>query len=272
MGGFFHDKWHRLTEIIATFRNFPTLIFFFLTRGRLSGCNPRAVLRNGIAVFLEPRSVDSGRAIVQEVWRSEIYELPPAHQKFKTVVDVGANIGAFSLFAASRMPDATVYSFEPGDTAYQLLTKNIEHNQFSGRILAFNEAVAGIGGERTFMNSGTASSRSSLFEDEFLNTSPTDAVKVNARGFCELFDSLGISFCDYLKVDCEGAEFEMFDAVTPELLSRIGHIGMEYHEKLSGRNIQDIFSKLEAAGFSVKTAVLNAEQGLGILTASRETR
>lgn len=268
---FFYDKWHRLTEIIATFRNFPALVFFFLSRGRLSGRNPRAVLRNGITVFLEPRSVDFGRAIVQEVWRDEVYVLPPDCKAFKTVVDLGANIGAFSLFAASRMPKATVYSFEPGNIAYGLLRKNICKNHFQERIIAFQEAVAAENGERLFMMSEVSSSRCSLFADPFLKTSEDHAVVVKVRGFADLFDSLGISFCDYLKVDCEGAEFEMFRAATPDVLSRIGYIGMEYHEKLSGGKIEDIEKKLELAGFSMSTHVLNASQGLGILMAWRES-
>jgi FkbM family methyltransferase len=46
----------------------------------------------------------------------------------RVVLDVGANIGVFSLAAAERFPDAAIYAFEPGPDAYSRLVRNLDLN------------------------------------------------------------------------------------------------------------------------------------------------
>jgi len=45
-----------------------------------------------------------------------------------------------------------------------------------------------------------------------------------------LFEREGISRCDFLKIDCEGAEYEILMSLDPSMLDRIGKIACEYHQ------------------------------------------
>ena len=63
---------------------------------------------------------------------------------------------------------------------------------------------------------------------------------------------------DVLKMDCEGAEFEILENLSTDDLKKIKVIGLEYH-----RCPQPIIQKLECAGFDVKIVnVFNSNQGL----------
>ena len=44
----------------------------------------------------------------------------------KTIVDIGANVGAASVYFAIAYPDAKVYAFEPGSAPCSLLQQNVE--------------------------------------------------------------------------------------------------------------------------------------------------
>ena len=59
-------------------------------------------------------------------------------RKLKTILDVGANIGVFSLFAAVQSRDAKIFSCEPVPSNYALLKANITRNKLDDRITAFN--------------------------------------------------------------------------------------------------------------------------------------
>ena len=76
------------------------------------------------------------------------------HKKYgdirnKTViVDIGANIGVFSIYAATHAKNATVYAFEPVLANYELLIQNISKNDLNNRIRAFNLGCASESGKR----------------------------------------------------------------------------------------------------------------------------
>src|SRR5262249_52884027 len=56
-----------------------------------------------------------------------------------TVVDIGANIGLFSLFALSRSRTAKIYAFEPAPVVYDLLKANCD--AYGSSVRAFNLGV-----------------------------------------------------------------------------------------------------------------------------------
>eukprot|EP00741_Cyanophora_paradoxa_P014286 tig00020780_g13778.t1 len=61
------------------------------------------------------------------------------------VVDIGANMGLFSILAAELWPQARVYAYEPAPRAFAFLQHNIRANNLTGRVRIFNAAVTGDG-------------------------------------------------------------------------------------------------------------------------------
>lgn len=66
-----------------------------------------------------------------------------------------------------------------------------------------------------------------------------------------LFEMAGVSRCDLLKMNCEGAEFPIVMGMDRGLASRIGSFTLEFHAHLwDGHGMDDLFAKLGSLGFS----------------------
>src|SRR5262245_37776397 len=84
-------------------------------------------LRNGLVIESAPGALVV--PLYKEIWFKDDYRLRqdplPAGA---TVIDIGANIGMFALFAAVAMRAARVYAFEPFTDSLALLRRNAERN------------------------------------------------------------------------------------------------------------------------------------------------
>jgi FkbM family methyltransferase len=118
-------------------------------------------------------------------------------------VDIGANVGAYSLFVAARAGrDAQILAVEPQPAVFAKLATNISLNPF-GTIKAVACAVADKAGELTLFldprNEGESSMRT-------LRSSAANSVKVPAVPLAQLLTSEGFEHVDAMKIDVEGAE------------------------------------------------------------------
>lgn len=84
-------------------------------------------LPNGISVFsLNGNETDY---LYREIFHDESY-IPPGGVELAgepVILDVGANIGLFTLFAAQKWPGARIFSFEPMPDIFDVLRKNTGH-------------------------------------------------------------------------------------------------------------------------------------------------
>jgi FkbM family methyltransferase len=155
------------------------------------------------------------------------------------VLDVGANIGGFALYAAQR--GAHVYSFEPEPSNYRLLLRNVPPS-----VKTFEVAVTDrVGRRRLYIRSSPSHS---LHERRAAKGSAmVDCVPLGtAIAQCELDE------VDLLKLDVEGSEFEILYGA-PEALSAVNEIRMEYHHFMGARapwRIAELRTYLAGLGFS----------------------
>ena len=168
-----------------------------------------------------------------------------------TIIDIGANAGFFSLFAAARFPGARIYSYEPIDINYRQLMRNMDLNE-GVNIRCFQKAV--------FSHSGQLSLHYDTIDS--LSTSATildhpetqdQIIQVSCITLPEIFDEHILKRCDLLKIDCEGSEYEIFYKCPASYLSRVSQIVAEVHagsEKDHNRNSLEAFLKLH--GFSTR--------------------
>lgn len=117
----------------------------------------------------------------------------------RAILDVGANIGVFSLAAAKRFPEAAIYAFEPNPDAYSRLVRNLDLNG-AGNATPVNHAVYSMSGTVGFSAEGSTSSG-------FIADGGTLTVQtLTLDDFCP---RNGISGVSLLKIDVEGAEVEV---------------------------------------------------------------
>ena len=136
----------------------------------------------------------------------------------------GANIGVFSLFAALSGAKK-IYAFEPSSKAYQTLCENIELNNLTGTIIPINKAVRNADDLTVqFPVPSLYNKIESVLDNNQENCCEIQTVTLNSF-ICEN----DISSIDLLKLDCEGAEFDIVPSLNEAALARINAIRMECH-------------------------------------------
>ncbi len=217
-------------------------------------------LRNGVVCAV--RSKTNDRVIFNQIWLQRVYVPQGFEIKNRDlVIDIGAHIGLFSIFAATYAANGRVYAFEPAPENFRMLQRNIRLNKISN-IIPANQAVAGVGGTRDFILYKDSTAAHSFI---FGKTEERDIIKVQTVSLDEIVKKNDIQAIDFLKMDCEGAEYGILFNCSPETLKKIRKIGMEYHDMDNERNVSRLKTFLENNGF--KTTV--ASRGDSMLYAAR---
>jgi len=203
---------------------------------------------------------------IKETFLDRFYErLGFAIQSGWTVIDVGAGVGDFTLFAALQ-EGTRVSAFEPFPGSFDLLARNLELNRVRNAQI-FPEAVAGAGGTLALdLSAGEPLQFRSRADSP---AHPQGDIIVDALSLSDVFNRLALDSCDLLKLDCEGAEYDILFSSPPELLRKVGHLVMEYHEQVTAHTHVDLERFLEEQGFAVEIFSNPVHANLGYLRAAR---
>jgi len=159
------------------------------------------------------------------------------------VVDIGAHIGTFSVFAAKK--GAQVISYEPIYNNYKLAIYNISINDFSNKIRLFNIGVAGkVGNKRFYIFKN-------MWEATNMYAVSEKYIECKCIDLKSIFINNEINTINYLKLDCEGAEYEILFSTPRRYLNKIMQIALEYHAHEKYNYIQ-LIKFLENSSFTVK--------------------
>ena len=163
-------------------------------------------------------------------------ELPTYKSLFKVnfqendiILDLGANLGIISILLSKKFPFTKIYSFEASPINYKNFIKNIELNECKN-ITPFNLAVWSESDQTIEIpTSPTNSGGSSIFyKPEFYQQYPVS--KIPTISLKDIFDQNNINECKLLKIDVEGAEYEIFKEFPREYYNKIKNIGIEFHK------------------------------------------
>jgi FkbM family methyltransferase len=159
-----------------------------------------------------------------------------------TVVDVGANIGAFSVWAAAKIGrSGRLVAVEPNPVSFRELQRSIE--ELTVDATAFAVACGDVEGEVTlhFQPGYTVSSSLTSF------AAATESTTVPMRRLDALLGESGISHVDLLKIDVEGAE-ELVLRGAGEALVRIDRVVLETTHDEIGRGVRAV---MDGSGFTL---------------------
>ncbi len=209
--------------------------------------------REGLTFHLKD-GADGGTDIgtILEVFCTPDYYFKNNKSDTTVVIDMGMNVGIASLYFASRENVAKVYSFEPFAPTYGKALENIKLNPvFAKKITAFN---FGLGKENTTLEipycteiSGEMSTtidRLGYVEEYHDKTRVMEKVEIKsaAETLLPILNSLTTE-CVVLKIDTEGAEFDILESLdSSSLLEKVDFIMMEHHYR-SPRILEDILTK-----------------------------
>jgi FkbM family methyltransferase len=159
------------------------------------------------------------------------------------VIDIGVNFGLFSLDALQYNPNKII-GYEPNPKLIGFFKKlnipNIELNQ---------AAISNRNGKVTFYENeypGRSSLHSEMSPDTIKSSYEVDVCDIN--DILKLHEKI-----NYLKVYCEGAEYEIFEAInTTTLNNKIDKIAIEFHNPPTDSKVQKLIEKIESSGFETK--------------------
>ena len=189
----------------------------------------------------------SDRLMIWEIWNAKAYDDKqfPIRES-DTVVDIGAHIGAFSVRAAGLAHRGHVYAYEPSSDNFDMLTANRLLNNLDNLYIE-KSAISGRQGQMTLYTPAGNPIMGSL-----LQATSAHAETVNVTTITDIIATQHIERIDLLKMDVEGAEYDILFNCPSETLAKIQQVVMEYHEfDDEKRNRLDLARLLEAHGFHV---------------------
>jgi FkbM family methyltransferase len=182
-------------------------------------------------------------AMYREVIEANQYHLTKEKVKDRLVVDIGANIGAFSLYAAA-LGAKQVISVEPISASYNTFLRNIHRMQMKN-ITTHKRIIAEKGNEFLPVSLNSNAGANSMY-----NVSDNYEV-VETATFSQLMGQIA-GHDILLKLDCEGGEYDVIMNADEKDMVRINEIMLEIHTDLhpkhKGKDILE--QKLIEFGFT----------------------
>jgi len=155
--------------------------------------------------------------VEKEIFTDRVYEKFFEVEEGDVVFDIGASSGPFTYSIKNKNPEK-VYCFEPHPELFSNLTKNVQ----SDNVVCTNKAIGPVDGN--FETSG-------LFNKDLTETAAEiNRQQVPSVKFSTFIQENGIERIDFLKSDCEGGEYDIFnDENLPWIKKNVKKIAGEWH-------------------------------------------
>jgi FkbM family methyltransferase len=155
-----------------------------------------------------------------------------------TVLDIGGNAGAFTMWALGRWPGARITTYEPSASTLRNLYENVKPETRNGLVTIVGKAVTSLPGPYAFLHDGRQNTgERSLYDmGDQLVTGESVAVE----------HPEDLSQADFLKLDCEGAELDILTHYP--LLDKCRAVALEWHIP---EQLPDIITTLAKAGLRI---------------------
>lgn len=190
-----------------------------------------------------PNSYD--RFMIDEVWLNDEYGLDNcAIISNAFIIDVGAHVGAFSVRASKLFPGNFICAFEPAMDNFNLLKNNLKLNNCTN-VQVYQKAVTNKENKADlFINDNHTGGHSLLpdFHDK-KNKVEIDTISINT-----FVKENAVDFIGYLKMDCEGSEYQILDSLYPEIWKKIHYLGVEFHP-VAGYDAITTITAIQQRGF-----------------------
>ncbi len=222
-------------------------------------------LSNGLTFYLASRRMLGAiKFLRKEIFgRQRYYRSGFEIRPEDTIIDIGANMGMFVMWAAPQAPRGRIVAIEPMDVV-DSMDLNVRLNDLKN-VTVLQAAVGKDGEELEFIDypgfnivSHKIGVRPAwttrLLIGLLFFRYRADPVRMKAPcvSLGTIMDDLDLQTVNYLKIDCEGGEYEIFRNLAPEHWQRIERIAMEFHELEPGNRYSELVSLMESHGFHVE--------------------
>lgn len=211
----------QMASLMVRFRNGRTLV----QRMRAARPCDEIVLWDSTRISHPPERSGLLEAVV-ELWLERVYTA----QFYRpgdgdVIVDAGANVGLFTIQIARQNSRCRVIALEPFAENFKYLETNVA--RACPKNVICREVALGAGFSRGKMQA--VGSRSL---DHVLRTDSAADNGIPVVPLAGLFDLAHAQEIDFLKVDIEGSEHDVFAAAAPDIFPRFKRIALEYHDQI----------------------------------------
>ena len=237
-----------MTRYLNLMRNITNWSLYLGVKFGLTRPDPiHFTTRTGVVVEVPRRLLQT----FKEVFMDECYMIGLQREvpKGGAVIDIGANAGFFSMFAAARFDHPRIFSYEPIPVNFKQLEQNRRLNP-KCEIHPHQNAVAGKAGAitLTFDPSDSFTTSASMTRRQ-----EGEEIQVDCVTLQNIFDTYGLERCNFLKMDCEGAEYDIFYNCSDDIMSRIDQIAMEVHKgPAPSHNMESLEQFFKQHGFKTR--------------------
>lgn len=205
------------------------------------------------------------RVPVYEIFAEDAYRLDALFEGLSapTVLDIGGHIGCFAIAAARHDPATRVHAYEASPSTAAWLSRNVAANGLDDRVTAHHVAVAGQRGTLEFADNDGGSSLNGL-------TAPAGTTQLVTVPSITLGDAISEAGgrVEVVKIDTEGAEYDMVLSSDPATWAGVERVVMEYHD-VPGHDWSELRDFFDRCGLRV-TAMEEASPRQGTVWLSRE--
>lgn len=181
--------------------------------------------------------------LLKSKYKSEYYL--PEKLNPTVIFDIGANIGITSIYLAKLFPDSLIYSFEPMPENFEILQKNISEYK---NIRAFNYGLGSQNGSfKVYLSSDPENYGGISFYPDPHGNQEKSYVSCQVKNINEVVNDLEIESINLIKIDTEGAEYDILSTLEADILRKTLWITGELH----GNRDFELLDYLEGLGFSV---------------------
>lgn len=234
------NNFNRLPEVLRCRKHTPEWQRLTSAYVGLNGQLPFSIT-NPQFEFVEAGDV----ATFWQIFYREIYRVEATD---RLIIDAGANIGAFSLYALKANPHVKVIAVEPAPDSCKRLRATLRANDVESRCTLAEVALGDREGETTIeLDAGSQFRRSGVPGHRVPLVTLDSLIPAGAE-------------VDFLKMDIEGAEYGVVKAISPDTLRRIRRIVLEFHPQEPAKTAID---PLTSNGFKV-TCFQDDGEGYGL--------
>lgn len=201
----------------------------FAKKHLVENCKTNEITVNGYKMLLDDNDVMQISLFDYEPIETEIVKTHV--KKNDVVVDVGANIGYYTLLMAKN--DAFVHSYEPEPNNFGLLEKNVILNNFSSNVTLYNKAVSDFIGHSKLSLSDISTGQHKLSN----NSSSVRTIDVDVT-------TIELDKIDFAKIDVEGGEFSVLKGMKTLPNKMLVEFNSKNIEE-SGSNYNDLLDFLQ---------------------------
>ena len=206
---------------------------------------------------------DADDSVFNEIFTERGYSIldPIIRKATAPIIDIGAHIGLFSIYAHVLNPKVQILAFEPEPNNYKLLKENLKQNRIQN-VTTKSLAVTSKAEQVTLNLSPDSHNHSIILPSE-------NALKVESTTLDRIITQTSQRKCDLVKMDCEGAEFEIIASASPETFACTQAIYIEYHEYTPEMRRDSLKSILEKHGFKTQVSQSHYDRRMGFILATR---